>query len=915
MQKSYILSLFWLTALALTAMASLAHAKTLELVFWPPEIEMQNICSLDERDEKPDDLSREEGDSKLTNAQRLAFLQRDIRRLQIEKPDQLFDFIITLIDWRATLSEDIRPVDTQIDKIRLYIDAGRLDSLKSEGLIEKIRAQNPVFTSRQRLTIAQYYLNGIGVEPDAEYARGLIRDAAFSGNAEALLQLARMELEGNPVPGWDAPLDITITLAFGGMLGQMNSSVCKRARRIAMMYTNGDIVSPNAEIAYAWNKFAADLGGSEAAWRIVEFHLNADAAHKDNEEMRKYLRLAVQNGFVLGQNQVDQLKATGDIKETTLYGILGYNLSLDTGRNRPAISPFFQLSAHLDGEKIDKDSPYIEYLQEVTKFETAPGWVFTRLAKEILVRRGRWAAEKEALELLEIAAKRRDPEGMQLLALRLMRYRDDPAQMHRAINLLTQTVSRFGMTSSMNHLDKLYRCQANNAPMLHQANLWATNYAATQTKTVQISATDLIVLDPFREPLVLAQLQSQALDGRVQSLANFLERLQLNPWASERAKRMWAARIDGSHKALELFARLEFELATNPAERHLAVELFRRVYLNNGVTTALDLAITLTEDEGRNPVIAKEIITLLTQAANRGEGASIRLMSRLLSGSREPSSVYEEYKDIIEERGDFLALLFAMPYISAAKFDDYIDRAVSLMSCSTKDSDEIGDAYAIHLDSESSYHWRRIGLSFKGGHSLSKLRLINLQMDAYSDGKPLDAQDVYARELSEGNGAAQQNLYRLAADPDLPTYNPQAAAGHMLDILARSAPGDEIWVLAQYRKAGSGVRSIVSRKIDIEQIYINAARRGDVVAKLEYGLLLRRAATTPADLQKSTRWLSAAAESGNVHAMAEFGYALALGIGVEPNAQTALIWLDQAANKGNNDAKNLAHLLRLERGL
>ena len=87
MQKSYILSLFWLTALALTAMASLAHAKTLELVFWPPEIEMQNICSLDERDEKPDDLSREEGDSKLTNAQRLAFLQRDIRRLQIEKPD------------------------------------------------------------------------------------------------------------------------------------------------------------------------------------------------------------------------------------------------------------------------------------------------------------------------------------------------------------------------------------------------------------------------------------------------------------------------------------------------------------------------------------------------------------------------------------------------------------------------------------------------------------------------------------------------------------------------------------------------------------------------------------------------------------------------------------------------------------
>ncbi len=913
--KNPVLSFFAPVVLAVAAITSPAQAKTLDLVFWPPQIEPLNICSLGSSEKKPDDLEVEGDDQDLTNTQRLRFLRRDIQRLRIENPDRWFDFINTLIEWRGALDESITPLATQMDKIQLHIDAERLQALKTAGLIDAIRANNPVLTSQQRLILAQYYQNGIGVDPDVEYARKLVRDAAFAGNAEALLGLARMELEGNPVPGWDAPLDITVTLAFGGLLGQMNASVCRRARRIASEYLNGDIVSRNTDVAKAWYKFAADLGGGESAWRIVEFHLNADAADKDNQEMLKYLRLAVQYGITLEDAQVDQLKTSGNVDEETLRTILGYNLSSDTGRLRPTVSPFFQLSVNLDGVEVDKNSPYIEYLEELSRFDTAPGWVFTVLAKEVLVRRGRWAAEPEALALLEIATQRGDPEGMQLLARKLIRQRDDPEVLHRAISLLSETVSRYGLMSSMSHLDALYRCQANAAPLLPQADLWAANYRASQAKTVHVSATDLIALDPYREPLVLAQLQSQALDGDVRSLAHFLERIQLDPWVSERAQRFWASRTAQSNKALELFAELEFELATNPAERHLAIELFRRVYLNNGVTTALDLAIALTEDNARDPAIADEIITLLTQAGNRGEGASIRLKARLLSGEQDPSVVYDEFKDIIEERGDFLALMFAIPYISAGKLDDYIDRAVSLMACGTKDADEIGDAYAIHLDPEMSYHWRRIGLTFKGGHVLSKLRLSDLQMDAYKDGRSPDARDVYARELSENNGSAQQRLYQLAADPDLQTYDPVVAADHFLAVLARGTGGDETWALTQYRKAGSALRSLVARKIDIEQIYRSAAQRGDVPAMLEYGLLLRETATTPGDLRNSTRWLGEAAERGNVRAMAEFGYALAFGLGVSTDSKTALVWLNQAAEKGNQAAEDLAHQLRLAKGL
>lgn len=897
-----------------------ARATTLDLVFLPPVIEKQDICNPEPREEKPDDLTVEGDDEDLSNAERLRFLRRDIRRLRAEGPDEWFDFILTLIDWRAELDPSISPVAILLEKIGLHVDAGRLDALTTAGLIAQVRAKEGVLTSAQRLVLAHYYMGGVAVERDVAYANELIRTAALAGNADALLDIARMEIEGNPMPGWEAPLDITVTLAFGGMLGQMDAGVCGRAGRIAREYFSGGVVTANPDVALAWYRFAADLGGAQGAWKIVEHHLNADAAAKDNAEMLDYLRLAVQRGIALEDNQIDRLITSGGVDLETLRTILGFNHSAQPDRLRPSVAPYFQLAVNIDGDEADDDNLYVKYLRELTRFENAPGWVYTYLARELLVARGRWAAEPEALDLLEIAAERDDPEGMRLLAKKLVRQRDNPAQLQRAINLLSESVTRHGWVKSMDDLDTLYRCQANDAPRLEEADLWAANYRATLDATLGISATDLIKLDPFREPIELARLQSQALDGRAQSLANYLQRVQVDPFSGETEKRLWAARLDSSNKALEEFAKLEFELATNPAERHLAVELFRRIYLNNGVTTALDLAITLTEDNARDPAIADEIIALLTKAGNRGEGASIRLKARLLTGRGDSvstieafRSVFEEFEDVIEERGDFLALMFAIPYVSVDKVDDYIDRAVSLMNCGTKDADELGDAYAIRLAPDLSYHWRRIGLTFEGGHVLSKLRLSDLQMKAYRNGRAPDAVAVYRRILAEGGDGALQNLFVLTADPDLPSYDPNAAAGHLLAVLERGAPGDDTWALSQYHGAVPAVQAIVAQRIDIAAIYRRAAQTGDVAAQLDYGLFLRETATTTADLLESARWLGAAAKSGNVAAMRELGLALMLGLGGAPDGETALTWLDQAAQAGDAEAADMARLLRLRR--
>lgn len=907
--------LFFAAALALILALSGAasQARTLDLAFLPPVVEPQGLCSPDEAEDPEADLSIGTEDEALTDPVRLRFIRRDIRRLQAQDADRWFDFISTLIDWQARIDPAFTATDVALAKIALHVDAGRMEALKTADLIDRLRQSGVRLDNAQSMALAQYYLNGIGVTRDEPYAYTLMREAAYGGNVDALLAMARLELDGKPVEGWDAPLDLTVTLAFGGMLGQMNAQVCAHAARIARAYVTGDVVTPNPDIAFAWNKFAADLGGGEAAWRVVEYHLNADAAHKDNTELVKYLGLATSRGFTLDQGQAARVKSSGALDEATLTRILGYNFSEDTGRTRPSLSPYLHLTVNLDGQIAGGESLFTRYLRELTQFDTAPGWVFTTLANDVLVRKGRWVGEAEAMALLEGAVQRGDAEGMQLLAKMLTRYRDDEGQLNRAVNLLTEAVSRFGLMTAMDDLDTLYRCQANDAPRLSEADVWARAYRATQDRSVIVSAGDLISLDPFKKPEMLAQLQTQALDGRADSLANFVQRVQLDPLAGDSADRLWAARLSQSDKGLENFAELEFALASNPAERDLAVELFRRIYLNNGVTTALDLAVALVEDNGRDKAIAEEIIGLLTKAGNRGEGAAIRLKARLLADTQGQDAVFKEFEKVIEERGDFLALMFAMPYVPSEKVDDYIDRAVSLMTCGTKDADELGDAAAIVLSPDLTYHWREVGLAIPTGHVLSKLNISDPQMALYRNGAAPTERDVRSRELADGDAAARRSLFALAANPDLPSFNPTEAVEQLIAVLKAGSAADEVWALSAFRRADPEVRTLAAQKLNLPDLFRKAAARGDVAAKLELALLQRDTATTIADLQSSARLLKEAADSGNVTAMTELGYVLAYGIGVPADPRAGLIWLEQADQAGDARARDLARLLKLGR--
>ena len=531
-----------------------------------------------------------------------------------------------------------------------------------------------------------------------------------------------------------------------------------------------------------------------------------------------------------------------------------------------------------------------------------------------MVRQGRWAGEAEAMALLEEAVARGDGGAQFRLARMLMRYRDDPAQVARAESLLMEVVSRHGMAQGMRSLDWLYRCQVNDAPRLTQADQWQAAYFASGHESIPITANDLLALSPDRSPEAIAKIQSLALDGRTQMVASHAQRVQANPLAAAAALRYWAQAVNRSDQTLEAFAELEFELATTPAERDIAIEIFRRIYLNNGVTTALDLARALVEYNARDPKVADEIEHLLTMAGNRGEGGAIRLLSRLQADVRSEAEVYAQFADRIEARGDFLAMMFAIPHIEPTKVDDYIDRAVSLMNCGTKDADVLGDAYAIRGDGQMSHHWREIGLHFDGGHVLSKLRLSNRQVRWFDDGAAPDPVARALTDLQAGDPAARMRLINLTANSDLPTYDVDTAVTHILAAANGTNSADITNIARVYRNTSDELRAALEGKIDLNEILSTTAQNGDMDAAHALGLRLRENAKGAGDLTLSLDWLEAAAARGHRDAMYEVGYALGFGLGRPADPVSAMEWLDQAAGLGHAEAARLSKTLRIAGG-
>ncbi len=897
-----------ISAIMVFAFVQPAFSERLALTFLPPDLPPADVCNAPPEEREVEELQDGEivvappVQVRLEDKERVRYLSRDIRDLTQDGAREWTAYIEELITRKAVLDPRYVGVNETFERAELLIKAGQLDELEQRGLLKSLVAEIETMTNSQKVKLAHFLRLGIGVEADPTRADALLVDAGFAGNSAALLAIVRLELSGQPVQGWDITPEETATLAFGGMIGQINLGLCDRAERMAREYINGDILEPNQELAYAWRVFAADLGGADAAWRVVEHHLNGTAPRADRDVLEKYLEQAVAGGVEIGDQEIVQLEDSGLILVDDIREMLArHPISVRPGVRRVA-SDYMTLDVNPIYAAPQRESDLRSYLNDMVNIPNAPAHMFTRLAKEVLLRDGRWGGEVEARVLLTTAIERGDPEAHVLLADMQTRYRRAPEALGAAENLLLDAVSRFEHAPAMAALDELYRCRLPGAPFLNEAAFWSNAYRASAVARISASPSDTAKLSTTFEPRKVALIQGHAVQGHPASKAKILQILQSDPLVSEAAIKFWAEQVSANDIALEDYVIQEFVLASTERDRLRAIDLYRRAYLDVGQAMSLDLAVALVEHAGRDPQTAKDILGLLERSSSRGEGAAIRLLARLTG--RTTREVYAEYADKIEERGDFLALMVAAPFVDDAKFADYMDRAVSLMNCSTKDVAELAEAYASRGNADEAMHWLQVGLSLEGGNVLSKLGLTDRQAEVFDAGLPT------AVSLGEDAGERKRRAYIDASDARGLDFDPDLAAERLAGMLLSEDSGEQIWAITQFSSAPAIIQEIVKETVDTSEVIRLAAATGDARAQYEWGMYLRNGAESADDLALSAEAFLAAAQAGRADAMTEYGFALGFGVGVETDLKLALIWLQKAQVLGNDRARDLARMIR-----
>ncbi len=900
-----------LAALLIVCLPVSARAETVDLVFEPPVLTTEAIC--DQR------LSDEALVAKWQDADVTALpetetdlIKRDLRRLVEMDPLRWFDLVSAVQSTLQSVDPSYSDANLMIDRIELMIAAGRLAELQQEKLVEKLAAMDLSQTPRAQNLLAGYYLQGVGVAKDVEKGEALLLFAAFGGNADAILALVEREIAGNPVAGWDVPPELGVTMAFGALVGKLDPLICDRVNRIAREYMNGEIVTRDPALAERWYRFSADLGDALSAWRVAEMHLRAEDIEKDNAVLLQYLTAASDAGLPYAQVTLGRLQAAGALLPRDLAAAEATYRAAARSDWAPGAAShvlFLQEQSRRDAAWKPR---YLAALAALTASPDAPAWALIAEAEHVLDEKGRWAGEAEALVLLERATALGEYAAMERMGAMKFRTARTPAEFYAVMDQMIQVVVSTGEVDPMLELSNAFICRAPDAPQVAEADYWVRIAESTATVAVDFLPEQLNALASTPDPIAEAEIQTQALTGRVTAIAQYMYLLEKRGAAAENLA-FWedyASRFPGVTTAR---AALALKAARSRVARAGALELFRTAVRLGEASAGTQFAEALLEEGFVTPASQAEALELLMPLAERGVGDAM-VMLPLADPVEFPSlaAVYDRYADVIDARGDFDALLLALPLIrDKAVFADYLTRAAAITGCTFDEALRLTDAIGRAGDRALFERWLGIADYLAQGKGASLTDLADVFNRYGTDADEPRILAYYETARADGSRTAIHRLLNLYGRRTAPDYDAARSAELYVDLVRFSAPEELPSTLARLRTATPEIRAIAYQTIDEAALYLTAAQSGNAVAMREYALLLRNTATTPAEVLDSTDWLRRAAEAGEPAAMIDFAEALVFGIGTEPSREAALEWLQTAADLGSSDAALRLRTLKL----
>ncbi len=898
-------------ALGLNPMS--AAAETIDLVFEPPQIDDTNICAA----RAPDEImlkTWETWDGASLAGMSIEMVRQDILRLVEVDPVRWYDTVESMIALMPTIDPKMDDAKQLVERINLMVAAGKLRELTNQRLVEQLLASDQATSPRIQKALADLLTRGIGIEADKDEGRRLLIAAANGGNADAILELVSMQIAGQDVSGWDVDPEIATMMAFGALVGQLDPQICDRVTRIAREYKSGEIVTQNYQLSERWYRFAADLGDANAAWKVAEYHMRSEEIEKDNDVFLKYLTLAAEGGSAYAEVSLGRVYEIGALVPRDLARAEElYARAAAYGDRGGLIRNTLFLQAQAKTNPAKKDAYYASLITLVDRGQ-APPWAFTAAADQVLGRKGRWAGEAEAIAFLQTAADTQDSEAMQRLAMMHMRYAETPKDFYAAIDSLIYAVQNAGKTTSMVDLQRAFICRAPAAPQKEEAEYWRDVEAATASGTANFDEKELLELAASKDPLLIARLQSQALYGRPSSLALYMALIEKGDFSVVQ-KEFWDDYATRFENVLQARGNLAMKLAKTSAERDIALGFFREAITAGEQGAGIYLAAALLDVARPRAEAKAEALAVLLPLAAEGHGAAMALLVKADPATFPTlDAVFAAYAKVIDDRGDFDALLLAIPRLDdPARAQDYKRRATVATACSFDEVVKFADVLGQANDDESFQTWINISDYLTEGDDWRLTQLADTLVRHGTAADVARAFEFYEVAYQAGNKTAVNRLLAHFSDDDTAAYDPRRAADLYVDLVKLSEPEELPQVLARLEGDDAAIQQAAYTRIDPIALYLTAAEAGQPIAMREYGLLARAAATTPSDVEVATMWLARASEGGDVEAMVEYAKSLAFGVGVPGGAspEQALVWLNKAASLGNTEAAILVKSLDL----
>ncbi|TPP06752.1 tetratricopeptide repeat protein [Rhizobium glycinendophyticum] len=886
------------------------RSEPIDVRFTPPDVALPKapICSAPVRDE---DMIADwtAWDRKKLPKREVYTITRDMNRLR-DVDARRFEPIITRVqELLPTVKPSYGEKDALFDKVKLMIAMGQSDQVSKDGLVQKLldMGGHPAGSLN---TLADLLIDGKGIAADRKAGLKLKVEAAYGGNSDAILDLARMSKDGEQIEGWQIEPELAVNMAFGTLVGVLDEGICDRIGRVAREYDGGEIVVQDPSLSLAWYRFAADLGDTTAAWKVAEYNLLSEKVVKDNDVLVKYLKMAADGGNMSAILEMGRLYAEGALVPQDRKKAFAYFQAAEKQGNQAGLIKQAQLLEQTKDTSPKDAAAYEELLHKLIDRDDPPAWAFTRLARVIQARDGLWKSASAVRPLLEEAVKRGDIEGGIDLAELLVRTDLKPATIARSADLLTNATHINGDINAIAKLQRVYLCVDPAGPDFASADYWANIEAGAGNKTLDLAPDQIDQLPALKDPLVIAAIQTQALYGRASALALY-QRYLKGAGYSDQVLKFWAERAEVRRGATVEAALLEFKQNLEKGQVNEA----RRTIQMSGEGMTVDAGLSFARflvknysNDAESMELAREILAPLAES---GSGRAVKLLEEVSGSDLNPlSSPLDNYAEIMRDRGDMAAqLLLAENAKSDADRKLYYDRAISTQRCDYDDSMALAE-FALRHEPEDTQHWLNIASHIAGDDSWRKVKIGDMYMALKTPETENTALKLYAEAREGGEAAAFYRLVKHYADNTGKAYDPNKASDIFVDLVARSEPETVTDKLVMLSNMKPEIRRIVSQRIDIKDLYRKSAELGQPVAMRELAKILRDDPKDSKAVFASFDWLKKAAEAGDGEAMFLLSQAYAYGSGTKPALDAAQHWMAKAAEAGYPQA---AYVLKLNK--